>query len=177
MPGVQNVRDRLQLADVRAWGALRSGYCVGFAGSADGPEGWQGSRSPKLGWRYGVRRLPDGALEGLLQYDGTVRWQVSALGFFLGGVCGMLAARSWIRRHPEGEEPTQPTTWTRWFRSWWILGLILLVTLITATVPPLAPAMEWLSSHTDLGAAMQQSVAGLALVFGLFLTAPPRGPR
>lgn len=109
------------------------------------------------------------ALEGVLEFHGTVRWHVMALGLLVGAGCGLLAGRSWISRHPKGENRPQRAGVSRWFSSWQFVTLLLVVTLVLAMVPSFGPARAILSARTNLQAAGQEGLAGLFLVFGLLL--------
>ena len=107
-------------------------------------------------------------LEDLMEFQQTVRWQVMALGFLLGGICGLLAGKTWILRHRRGETTVQSQGW---FRRWGYVVLVVLATLVVTTVPAFSPMLRLISGPINLQAAIGEGGAGLFLAFGLMLIA------
>jgi len=107
---------------------------------------------------------------GLLQLQGAVRWRVTALGFLLGVVCGMLAGRPWILRHPHGETAVRALGLSGWLRRWWWAVLLVVLTPILATVPTFSHIFELISGPASLQGALTAGLGGLFLGFGFFLS-------
>jgi len=111
---------------------------------------------------------------GLLQLHGTVRWRVMALGFLLGGVCGMLAGRSWISGHPQGETTVPTLGLSGWLRRRWWAVLFVVLTPVLAMVPAFSHIFELISGPASLQAALTAGLGGLFLGFGFFVSAMRR---
>lgn len=110
-------------------------------------------------------------LQDLMEFQEAVRWQVMALSFLVGGVCGMFAGKTWILRHPQGETTVQSQGLARLLRRWGFVILLVLVALMVATIPAFSPILRLISSRSNLQAVVGEGLAGLFLVFGLMLTA------
>ena len=124
--------------------------------------------------RFAVFAAGVTALEGLFQFSGTDGWGSMTVGFIVGGMCGALAGRRWIIRHPSGEASVQLRGLSRWLASWRFQAVLFASLLVISMVPPFAPISALVSSRTNLQAAMQGWLAGLFLVFGLSLGLSPR---
>jgi hypothetical protein len=91
------------------------------------------------------------------------------LGFFVGGLCGGLAGKVWISKHPERKENPRPPGLSGWLRSWRVLVVLLLITVAYAALPSLSRITVTISRHAEVEAAGAQGLAGMFLVFGLSL--------
>lgn len=109
-------------------------------------------------------------LQDLVEFEEAVRWQVMALGFLVGGVCGMLVGKTWILRQPQGETTVRSQSLTSSLRRWGFVVPLVLVALMVATIPTFSPILRLISGPTNLQAAVGEGIAGLFLVFGLRLT-------
>ena len=115
-------------------------------------------------------------LEGVVQLGQTVRWQVMLLGFFIGGLCGGVAGKVWISKHPNRQENPRTPGLSGWLRSWRVLVVPLLITVACVALPQLSFVTATISHHAEIDAAGAQGLAGLFLVFGLLLITAPHVP-
>ena len=92
------------------------------------------------------------------------------VGFVVGGTLGAIYARSWVKRRiAEGESsgPRHPSP-SGWLQSWRIQALLIVIVLLVWTIG--SRRLAFVSDYSTLWAGISQGLAGLFVVFGMYVS-------